>query len=98
MTNENNEQIVMLSETPSNNHGCRGFGVDIKVTGERTGIVVNEYSCGHNCHGGEYHWYKIGQEVTLPEEFSSWDEAEEYTEDNTSFSDAGRTKLALGEF
>ena len=92
------DKIIMLSETPSNNHGCRGFGVNIRITGDRTGIVSDEYSCGHNCHGGEHHWYEIGQEVILPDEFASWEEAQEYTENNGSFSDAGRTKLAPGEF
>ena len=94
---KNKERIVLLEETPANNHGCRGFGVWIKVTSERTGIVIKEYSCAHQCHG-EWHYYTVGQEVTLPEEFSSWDEAEEYTEYEGSFSSAGRTKLAPGEF
>jgi hypothetical protein len=82
-----------FEDVPSNNHGCSGFSIVVEKTGERTGVIIEVNQCTHNCHGISGTWYQEGQEFTLPEEFSTWDEAEEWFEDETSFSSAGNTKL-----
>lgn len=87
---------IILEDVPHNNHGCSGFSVEIEITGERTGIVKEIRYCTANCHGiGGYNnsWWKEGQEIELPEEFASWDEASEWIEDESSFSSAGYTKF-----
>ena len=85
---------IKLEETPHNDHGCDGFWADIMVTSERTGTIVHSYRCGANCHGMPVrNWLKEGQKVMLPPQCISWEDAREWTSDDTSFSNAGCTKL-----
>lgn len=43
------EGIFYLEYTPVNNHGCRGFSVEVKATSPTEGIVVVGGSCS-SCH------------------------------------------------
>lgn len=69
---------VSLYETPVNNHGCNGFGVELVIIDERTARVVNGSSCS-SCwqvgHDNADSPIDIGTIVTLPDWCDSWDEA-----------------------
>lgn len=69
---------VSLYETPSNNHGCNGFGVDLVIIDKRTARVVSGSSCS-SCwqvgHDNADSPIKIGTIVTLPDWCDSWNEA-----------------------
>lgn len=70
--------VISLCETPVNNHGCRGFGVSIRVVNDRTGTVVAGYGCS-SCwqvgHDDASSPIEVGTTVKLPEWCASWDEA-----------------------
>jgi len=69
---------VSLYETPSNNHGCNGFGVELVIIDKRTARVVSGSSCS-SCwqvgHDNADSPIKIGTIVTLPDWCDSWNEA-----------------------
>lgn len=88
-------KTIILEEVPHNNHGCTGFGVEIETIDERTGIIIRAYSCRANCHGiPSNNGWKVNQKIELPRWCPSWNEANIWIEDNTSFSNAGCTKLS----
>lgn len=67
-----------LYETPSNNHGCRGFSVLVAPITENVGVVLNGQSCS-SCwqvgHDSDEPIIAVGTIVQLPAGCSSWDEA-----------------------
>lgn len=69
---------VSLYETPSNNHGCCGFRVELAIIDGRTARVVNGSSCS-SCwqvgHDNADSPIDIGTIVRLPDWCDSWDEA-----------------------
>ena len=65
-------KIYTLGHTPSNNHGCQGYHVDIQAIDENTGIVVDGRGCGSCWQTGCNSWESpipIGTVVRLPEDY-----------------------------
>jgi hypothetical protein len=68
---------VWLYETPNNNHGCRGFDVEIETIDDRTGKIVDGnscYSCWQVGHNNSNSPIDIGTIVELPDG-ETWDSA-----------------------
>ncbi len=70
---------ITLYETPQNNHGCRGYGLELKIVSEREAEVKDGISCnsawlvGHNDSDP---LIAVGTRVALPEEFrGTWEQA-----------------------
>ena len=70
--------LVSLYETPVNNHGCRGFSVDLRIIDDRTAEVVSGSSCS-SCwqvgHDSSDSPIEIGTIVRLPDWCASWEVA-----------------------
>lgn len=65
---------ITLYETPTNNHGCRGYDVTIEVIDATTGKVIKGSGC-RSCwqvgHDSSESPIKVGTTVKLPEQFRS---------------------------
>jgi len=70
---------IALYETPTNNHGCRGFDVRIEPITATTGKVISGSGCS-SCwqvgHDNPASPIEVGTIVSLPDWCANWEEAQ----------------------
>ncbi|MBO8161708.1 MAG: hypothetical protein H0Z24_08740 [Thermosipho sp. (in: Bacteria)] len=93
-------RTVTLISIPQNDHGCSGEVVEIRPTSRTEGLVIRATRCtscgplGHHSQAERaFRQEYEGKKVRLPEDVSSWWEAEKYYR-IPSESLAGRTYVA----